>query len=279
MEKKKLKEMYDCFRKAFTEYDLSFDAFKEKLSWGNNQYLTKYDGDKLIAFAIVRKNNLSCLCVDPDYQHQGIGSNLLKEAEEQIKANGFDKVNLGGGLFLACPLRGQEINNNFFSKHGYIGKRTCYEMKLDIRNFDVNHQPINYELNDVVFKYNDHPFEEVLAAVSKVSKPWVEFFHEGKECFIAERKGKIIGFCNTSFDDATLVSAEGIKVGDVGCVGVIPSARKGGIGLTMVAYATDELRKHGCSISHIHYTDLEHWYSKLGYRTYINYWFGYKNLK
>lgn len=273
-----LKLMYDCFRKAFNEFDLSYDAFKDKLSWGKNHYLTRYEKDKLAGFAIVRDNNLCCLCVDPAYQNKGIGTNLLKEAEKLVKDSGAEKICLGGGFFLACPLRGKEINDNFFSKRGYIGKSTCYEMKMNIKDFDINHQPINYELDNVVFKYNDHPFEEVISAVEKVQKNWVKFFHDNGHCFIAEKKGKVVGFCNTSFDDVTLVSASGEKVGNVGCVGVIPSARKAGIGLTMVAYATEQLRKHGCTIGHIHYTDLEKWYAKLGYKTYINYWFGYKRF-
>lgn len=273
-----LKLMYECFRKAFNEFDLSYQTFKDKLSWGKNTYLTRYDKDKLIGFAIVRKDNLCCLCVDPAYQNKGYGTTLLKEAEKLVKDSGSNKINLGGGFFLACPLRGKTIEDNYFTHRGYIGKRTCYEMMMKLDSYDVDKQPINHELDNVIFKYNDHPFEDVTKAVAKVQTEWVKFFHDDGHCFIAEKKGKVVGFCNISFDDPTLVTAEGEKVGNVGCVGVIPSARKGGIGLAMVAYATNELKKRKCTISHIHYTDLERWYSKLGYKTYINYWFGYKKL-
>ena len=273
-----LKLMYDCFRKAFSEFNLSFEMFKHKLKWGKNTYLTRYDKDTLLGFAIVRDNNLCCLCVDPLYQGKGIGTSLLKEAEKQVKEAGHNRINLGGGFFLACPLRGKEINDNFFSRRGYIGKTTCYEMKMNLNDFDINNVSINLNIDNVIFKYNDHPFNEVTDAVAKVQKEWVKFFHNNGSCFIAEKKGKVVGFCNTSFDDPTLVSSVDAQVGNVGCVGVIPSARKAGIGLAMVAYATEELKKHGCTIGHIHYTDLERWYSKLGYKTYINYWFGYKRI-
>ncbi|MBO4623369.1 MAG: GNAT family N-acetyltransferase, partial [Bacilli bacterium] len=86
-----LKLMYECFRKAFNEFDLSYDVFKDKLSWGKNTYLTRYDNDKLIGFAIVRDDNLCCLCVDPIYQNKGYGSSLLKEAEKKVLDNGFNK--------------------------------------------------------------------------------------------------------------------------------------------------------------------------------------------
>ena len=273
-----LKMMYECFRKAFIEYDLRYECFCHKLSWGKNTYLTRFVDNKLVAFSVVRKDSISILCVDPDFQNQGYGSSLLKESEELIEKEGFNKVNLGGGFFLACPLRGKGIKDNFFSKRGYRGTSTCYEMKMDLKDFDINNVSINLNIDDVIFKYNDHPFEDVTCAVAKVQKEWVKFFHDNGSCFIAEKKGKVVGFCNTSFDDPTLVSSSGNQVGNVGCVGVIPSARKAGIGLAMVAYATNELKKHGCTIGHIHYTDLEKWYAKLGYKTYINYWFGYKKL-
>ena len=133
-----LKMMYECFRKAFIEYDLRYECFCHKLSWGKNTYLTRFVDNKLVAFSVVRKDSISILCVDPDFQNQGYGSSLLKESEELIEKEGFNKVNLGGGFFLACPLRGKGIKDNFFSKRGYRGTSTCYEMKMDLKDFDIN---------------------------------------------------------------------------------------------------------------------------------------------
>lgn len=67
-------------------------------------------------------------------------------------------------------------------------------------------------------------------------------------------------------------------MGSVGCVGTIPKKRKLGIGLAMVAKATEELKNHGCDVSWIHFTYLDWWYGRLGYETYLRFWFGYKSL-
>lgn len=59
---------------------------------------------------------------------------------------------------------------------------------------------------------------------------------------------------------------DGIHIGGPGCVGTIPEYRRRGIGLEMIRRATEILRKDGYDLSWIHYTPLERWYSKLGYR-------------
>ncbi len=52
-----------------------------------------------------------------------------------------------------------------------------------------------------------------------------------------------------------------------GCVGTLPQYRKQGIGLEMVRRATLLLKAEGFDLSWIHYTHLERWYGKLGYKT------------
>ena len=42
------------------------------------------------------------------------------------------------------------------------------------------------------------------------------------------------------------------------------------LGLVRVRLATEVLRKEGFGLSWIHYTHLEHWYSRLGYRTVLH---------
>ena len=60
---------------------------------------------------------------------------------------------------------------------------------------------------------------------------------------------------------------DNLKVGGPGCVGTIPAYREKGIGLELVRRATDLLKKDKYDISWIHYTHLENWYKKLGYKT------------
>jgi len=111
-----------------------------------------------------------------------------------------------------------------------------------------------------------------------VDEEWVQYFKGNGSFYVAKEEDEIIGFTALSFDDMTLQSTGFNKVGNIGCVGVIPSKRKYGLGLTMVARSIAELQKHGVDIGYIHFTHLESWYAKLGYRTFCRFWFGSKEL-
>ena len=64
-----------------------------------------------------------------------------------------------------------------------------------------------------------------------------------------------------------LCPKQAAKHGSIGCVGTVPEYREKGIGLAMVAHATQILKEAGCDKSFIHYTALEKWYGRLGYET------------
>ena len=50
-----------------------------------------------------------------------------------------------------------------------------------------------------------------------------------------------------------------------------------GIGLAMVAHATQILNEAGCDKSFIHYTALDKWYGRLGYETCMAFALGEKS--
>jgi len=60
-----------------------------------------------------RKGWINRLAVHPDFQHQGIGSYLLSEAEKQIKRSGID--------IIACLIEDDNPGSMlFFQKAGYL---------------------------------------------------------------------------------------------------------------------------------------------------------------
>ena len=63
------------------------------------------------------------------------------------------------------------------------------------------------------------------------------------------------------------IDGKRIKIGGPGCVGTLPEYRNKGVGLSMVKYATQILKNEGFDYSYIHYTHISEWYSKLGYKT------------
>ena len=100
-------------------------------------------------------------------------------------------------------------------------------------------------------------------AVAQVEEDWVQYFGEETPVYCAFDGEKIAAFCILS--DWGVHG--GLRIGGPGCVGTVPAYRGKGIGLEMVRLATEQQREEGFSLSWIHYTHLEKWYSRLGYRT------------
>ena len=111
-------------------------------------------------------------------------------------------------------------------------------------------------------RYSGDP-AKLREAVARVDDDWVQYFNENTPVYCAFDGAEIAAFCILS--DWGVHG--GLRIGGPGCVGTVPSYRGKGIGLEMVRLATELQRGEGCGLSWIHFTHLEKWYSRLGYRT------------
>ena len=168
--------------------------------------------------------------------------------------------------------------NTYFEQFGYQAEESCIEMKLDLGEFQFETFQHKLHPETLSFCYYEGDKTDLLEAVRIVEEDWVQYFLPELPIYVAKKQEKVVGFTILGFDEDTLLSDESKKVGSVGCVGVIPEERNQGIGLALVAYATNELKQKKCDIAWIHYTYLESWYSTLGYNSYLRYWFGKKEL-
>ena len=100
-------------------------------------------------------------------------------------------------------------------------------------------------------------------AVRQVDEDWVQYFREDDRVFCAMDGSRIAAFCILSDWGVH----QGLRIGGPGCVGTVPAYRRKGIGLELVRQATELQRAEDFDISWIHYTHLDHWYTRLGYRT------------
>lgn len=277
------KEIYNIFNSCFPSIGITEEMFVKLLDLSNCQILKSTIDDKLIAFSVIEANNIRLVCVEPNYQHKGIGSNLVHSSEEYIASNGYHEIILGGTdskLFMGAVTIPNDFSNSipFWEKLGYQAEESCIEMKLDLHDFILEEQGINLFPNGIEFEYYIGDHNHLLNAVALVDEEWVNYFEDNDLVFVAKKDSEVVGFTILDFNDINVLSTGWNKVGSIGCVGVIPSFREQGIGLALVAHASNELKKHKCDLSFIHYTYLEKWYGKLGYRTFMNYWFGKKKL-
>lgn len=140
----------------------------------------------------------------------------------------------------------------------------CVEQVMWLKDWDIDKVPLACPDN-ITFGIYDGPNEPLKEAVAKVDEDWVKYFGPGRKTFCAFDRDKIVSFCNVD----KMCEFEGARVAGPGCVGTVPEYRKRGIGLNMVRHATQLLKDEGYNISFIHYTHLENWYGRLGYKTVV----------
>lgn len=256
---------YEIFKANFPQLKLTEELFVE---------LSKYEQSNVIreehGVAITNGHNLVLIAVESEYQRKGIGTKLLKKAEEQIKADGHNDVYLCGSL-----LPGAEADSvGFFRKNGYEITGASVEMEMDLADFRA---PAASLPENVTFGYYEGDNDELIKAVGEVDEEWVQYFGYNPT-FCGFVDGKLASFCIVGFDETCLLSDDVSRIGSIGCVGTVPSERKKGIGLQTVALAAEELKAKGCDKCFIHYTHLENWYAKLGAKIFYRFYAGGKHI-
>lgn len=274
-----MNELYALYTRAFPAYPVSAESF-ERITDKNAAILTSADENgRIIGFAVVRQNTVSLLCVDEAYRRQGVGSDLLGRAEEHIRHSGSEKVTLGlgfGYIFQGVPEDHREAIE-FFRKRGYTSDWTSVNMKLDLRTFNTDKLTIPSCPDDVSFRYaTGDDRNELLEAVGTVQPNWLKYYEKDDvSVLLAVRNGAIAGFEIVSPQKAKF-HFDGEISGSIGCVGVLPSQRRNGIGLRMAAAGLGELKKHGCTMSELICVELVDWYAQLGFEIMHRQWMGYK---
>ena len=267
---------YAVFRACFPELDLSEAAFQHMAKMTEENLLEHRENGRLTAYAITENGALGLLCVLPAYQRRGVGSDLLRQAEDKARQAGAEKMTVGGRdsrLFPGMP----EKARGFFEKHGYTVGDGYEEMKGDLTGFRV----VDHDLPvppGVSFGWYSGPIDPLHEAVAEVDPDWVKYYGPDSPTYCAMLNGEIASFCNADIWENCLVSNGKNKVGAPGCVGTVPRFRRKGIGLKMVAMACEELKKQGCDTCFIHYTGVGHWYARLGIQNILTWHFCEKRL-
>ncbi len=254
-----MRECYELFRRVMPDYPTDMDTFCGCLK--SAHFFYSGTRGSLKGFCAVNKGSITLLCVDSVHQNQGIGTCLLHQAEEYIRKNGMDTVTLGNGdnfLLQGVP----EISGGFFEKHGYVSDWTSYNMVLEKNDFTpekIHPAPLGTVFR--LAKESDLP--KLLDAVKAAEPEWLPLFeHEHGDVLIAEYNGELVGF-EMLGKGSTFCGNE--QAGYIGCVGVIPKARRQGIGLSMVAEGAARLFSNGCYRIELLYVELIDWYGRLGF--------------
>lgn len=212
----------------------------------------------MLGFAIQKGEKIHVIGACPKEGYEKSAEQLLQNCDRFIVREGFEKVDL-----LEKGFTQMEEYQSFFEEQGYTFE-PYVEMDMWLKDYTMPQMPMP---DGVTFDYYKGSLADLREAVAKVEENWVQYFNEGDCFYCGFQDGKIVSLCILGFDDDWVISDRSMRVGSVGCVGTVPEYREKGIGLAMVAHATQILKEAGCDKSFIHYTALDKWYGRLGYET------------
>lgn len=295
------------FRTCYPGVVRSENSVRRSLSHEENNILTRFDGDTLVGAAVYYEDRILLLCVHPDSRGRGIGSDLLAQCEDAIRAAGYSSVFLSAGkkyLTPGAPIEfpGFEGNRAFFEKRGYVhtwGECECVDMMLTMAELDDLGVHIGDTIPGVSKKQMLDPddpcnrftyrfavpadMEKTTDCVAEAEEHFVKYYRnpdlykgEGRDrVLIAENgEGLICG--------ALLVTAGGEApgLGSVGCTSTRASFGGRGIATNMVKAGTMYLKEQGMTNGYLGYTytDIIPMYARAGYKVSMKYFMGEKKL-
>ena len=236
------------------------------------------------------RGGIGALCVHPDFQRQGIGTQLLQAAENHLTANGSPLTLLYYPHHFLPGVPVQQTNAiSFFEKHGYNFEKECADMVRDLNDYHIPPK--------VLLALEKNPTVEIRPAYIKEAQQIIDMvaqefpggwtystkghFARGQKAsdfIVAVENSQVIGFCHTAdFNSPWLIANTywfplfGKFYGGLGPLGIAKEHRKRGLGLAIVALAVEDLKKRGVQRMCIDWTTLTDFYGKLGFEVWKRY--------
>ena len=301
-------EILRMFRENFPFVSREEDTLAEVIGHEGNVFFERRNLEgKLIGCAIVNEHTILLLFVDKDHRGQGIGDGLLRECEETIRKNGFEKVVLGVGfnyLMPGVPTSKRwapsvhehldplvnSAASDFFEHRGYEhswGACNCFDMRMELKDFSANDHQIGDTINGILYRWaKQDDLTEICLCADDACQYQDESFSkyyrnpdlyqaESQErVLVAEKAGRIVGTL------IVCIETEAPDTGNVGCTCVATDMAHQGIATTMVRLGTRHLQTLGLTKASLSYTysNLDILYGASGYQISTYYFMGEKSL-
>jgi ribosomal protein S18 acetylase RimI-like enzyme len=286
-EEKMVNEIFNLYKETLPDIIRNEETVKEILSDRNNRIISYRDGNRLVGVSIVNQNVIYLLCVDKSFQNRGIGAELLKQSENDMVSNGYDKIVIGAGKDYIMP--GIPMNNgahNFFIKYGYKhswGDCGCFDMSQMLKDFDYNEHTIGDTINGITYRWaTEDDICNIVKCVTDAEESFVKYYknetlyEEGTKTpvIIAVKGNEVLGTLIVN------VETEGKGIGSIGCTATVHKHRNKGIATNMVNLGTKYLKDMDLRIAFLGYTytDIVNMYGRAGYKVCMEYYMGEKIL-
>lgn len=247
--------------------------------------------NRLIGAAVTHNNTILMLCVNPECRGKGIGSELLKEAEQAIKAAGYTEVTVGVGFDYLMPgvptskryatavneCLYKELDDSastFFEKRGYVHSWdcNCFDMRFPLTEFVKNEHSVGDTVDGILYRFaTEADVPSILECTDAACEEFTKYYEESHQYGEDDQSTRVLIALDGDEVVGTLMverETEAPEVGSVGCTTVKPSHQGRHIAVNMVTIGTKFLRDAGMKDAYLGYTysGLDHMYGYAGYK-------------
>lgn len=283
------------------EWPLTGNRFEQILLGTNSQLFVARKDEHIVGFVVTRKDEasngyISALLVALEWQRQGIGTLLHQAALQYLREQGVKRVQLGGGSPRFFPGVPENLPSGlaFFQSQGWSIDHITYDLVQDLRTYTtpsyVWERMKNVAVHFVIATQDD--VAELLSFEAREFPEWLTAFQhvaslgDYADLLIGRNEsGQVVASLilygpqsHPDRADALWQLLLGENVGAIGCVGVAESRQGQGIGIALVARATELLIERSIEVCSIDWVVLTEFYAKLGYHIWRGYTMCWRSL-
>jgi len=290
-------DVLDLWKKTIgQEWPIYPARFRLVLAGPEPQHFVVREDTQVVGFAATFKSpgepqkagHMAALLVAPHKRGQGIGTALHDTALKQL--GDVSSVQLGSlSPRFWCGIPGNLPSAiSFFRAQGWSFSETVYDLVQDLRDYTtpayihqrMEREQISFELA------SSQNIADVLAFEAREFPNWLMYYERNarigdyQDLLVARdnASGQVVGTLvmysaqsHPSRPDLIWQTLLGDDAGAMGAVGVAASERGRGIGIALVARASELLKERGVRNCYIDWVVLTDFYAKLGYTTWRDY--------
>jgi beta-N-acetylhexosaminidase len=274
------------------EWPIDFQRFQQILAAPPGTHFVAREQGQVIGFVATAQSpswdkqmgHMLVLLVAPIWQRKGLGSALHVRALQHLRAARVDSVQLGGrALRFWCGVP-ENLPGAlaFFQAHGWQFIETVYDLTQDLSQYTTP-PAIDQRMAEQQITLNTATqanISEVLAFERREFPSWLSLYEhlaslgEYNDILVArDLHGQVAGTLAMSTPQSHPERTDvvwrvplGYDAGSIGSVGVAQAEQGRGIGIALVARASDLLQARGIHICYIDWVVLTDFYAKLGYK-------------
>lgn len=296
-------DVVDLWNKTLTADPITIQKFRKQVLFDDNfdeaLCFIAVENQRVVGFLLATKRKfpylergleptkgwINVLLVDRNYQRQGIGTTLVKQAEEKLKALGVETLILGAYspnyFFPGIDREHYREALHFFDQLGYQAGKESYSMCKDLHDFMLSAEILDKKKKAEEAGFSFLPFDY------SYSLQLLEFLktefgggwkrnallsmqsNNAEDCILLvfDAKQQIVGFCMRMIDGNPM---------RFGPIGVKDEVRNFGIGGILFDLMQWEMKKRG--IYHLYFVSTDapgrRFYERHGvtvFRTYVDY--------